>query len=52
MNEDSQSNSKYRNTLSLNDYPSYFVFDDKGIVLRPNKLEELEDFMLDSNKEQ
>lgn len=44
LDENSSHDYDYKQALSLNGFPEVIVFDNKGIVLRTNKVEELEEF--------
>ncbi|RDU38099.1 hypothetical protein DRW41_00550 [Neobacillus piezotolerans] len=46
LDENSSHDYNYKKALSLNSFPEIVVFDNKGIVLQTNKVEELEKFFL------
>jgi hypothetical protein len=46
VEENSSHKYDYKKVLSLEKFPEIFVFDEKGIVLRTFKVEELENFLL------
>ena len=46
LDENTSQDYNYEEVLSLNIFPEIFVFDDKEVVFRTNKLDELEKFFL------
>ncbi|WP_339148456.1 MULTISPECIES: hypothetical protein [unclassified Sutcliffiella] len=46
VDENSSHDFDYKEVLSLSEFPEIFVFDNKGIVLRTNKVEDLEELLL------
>jgi hypothetical protein len=44
LEEASSHKYEYKYTLEINESPEIFIFDNKGIVLRTIKIEELEEF--------